>query len=100
MTVTAQMRGHAVYHDGTVWRHTDDDSLAPASGGAERPCTACGLTAEDGYGPDPCLGWGDGPACCRHGQGARRLRRPTAVTLALVAVAAALVWLYVWIGVL
>lgn len=69
MTVQARMRGHAVYYDGHVWRHTDDHSLAPASGGAERPCTHCGLTAEAGYGPDPCLGWGDGPACCGHGQG-------------------------------
>lgn len=71
MTVTAQMRGHPVFWDpGTqTWRWADDGSLAPASGGEERPCVACGLVAEPGYGPDPCLGWLHGVtgACCGHG---------------------------------
>ena len=69
MTVTAQMRGHPVVWDGQVWRWADDGTRAPASGGAERACTACGLTAGPGYGPDPCLGWlpGVAGACCGHG---------------------------------
>jgi N6-adenosine-specific RNA methylase IME4 len=68
MTTTAQMRGHPVYWDGAVWRYADDGSLAPASGGAERPCTACGRTAQGDYGPDPCLGCIEGStgACCGH----------------------------------
>lgn len=71
MTVTAQMRGHPVVWDQTaaVWRWADDGTLAPASGGKERPCAACGRTAESGYGPDPCLGWVPdvSGACCGHG---------------------------------
>lgn len=69
MTVTAQMRGHPVIWDGEVWLWADDGTLAPASGGKERPCVKCGLTAEAGYGPDPCLGYIEGVtgACCGHG---------------------------------
>lgn len=69
MTVTAQQRGHPVYWDGAAWRFTDDHTLAPASGGHERPCTHCGLIAQGHYGPDPCIGWlpGVDGACCGHG---------------------------------
>lgn len=69
MTVWAQMRGHTVYWNGTVWRYADDDSLAPASGGIERPCTYCHRIAQGNYGPDPCLGYLSGVvgACCGHG---------------------------------
>ena len=70
MVVTAQMRGHPVYWDGAVWRYSDDGTLAPASGGEERPCVKCGLVAEGDYGPDPCLGYIEGitGACCGHGR--------------------------------
>ena len=69
MTVSAQMRGYPVVWDGEVWRWADDLSLAPASGGEERPCASCGLTAEGDYGPDPCLGFIEGSVgeCCGHG---------------------------------
>lgn len=99
MTVRSQMRGHPVYHDGTVWRHADDHTLAPASGGAERPCTACGLIAEDGYGPDPCLGWLDGVdgACCGHGTERSKQRWAWGP---LLVCAATVVMALVWIGVL
>lgn len=75
----------------------------------ERPCTACGLTAEDGYGPDPCLGWLDGVdgACCGHGRPPTRacVRSPRSthsslVSLALVVVAVAWACGLIWWGVL
>lgn len=70
MTAAGFIRGRAAYYDGDVWRFTDTDALAPGWGGAERPCPACGETADVG-GPDPCIGYRPGvvSACCGHGIG-------------------------------
>lgn len=69
MTATAFDRGHRITWDAStgVWRF-DDGALAPGSGGVERSCIRCGLTAAPG-GPDPCLGMIEGvtAACCGHG---------------------------------
>ena len=70
MTARAHMRGHPVQWDDAAqaWRY-DDGTLAPSHGGDERPCRACGVTAEGADSPDPCLGWLPGvtSACCGHG---------------------------------
>lgn len=50
--------------------YADTDERTPPWGGPSRPCTHCGLSAEPGYAPDPCLGGmldGVLSACCGHG---------------------------------
>lgn len=68
MSATGYIRGHEVVWDETTqsWRYSDDGSLAPNSGGAERPCLLCGLISD---GPDACFGWLPDceSACCGHG---------------------------------
>jgi hypothetical protein len=67
MTARGLIRGRPAAWDGAAWRWADTNGLAPGWGGTERPCPACGLTADEN-GPDPCLGWIEGliSACCGH----------------------------------
>lgn len=75
MTATGHIRGRAAWfdNDAYIWRWSDTDEPASGwSGGPERPCPACGLTADpnDGVdGADPCMGVvaGVSGACCGHG---------------------------------
>jgi hypothetical protein len=83
-TTTDLHRGHSTVH--FVWEGSfDEDPEGTEEGiydhetpsffldgtrveGNERPCERCGLVAEDGDAPDPCLGMIDGvkAACCGH----------------------------------
>lgn len=66
---TGMIRGRAVTWDAEseVFRWTDNGQPATGWGGVERPCPACGLTAEGDE--DPCLGILPDceSACCGHG---------------------------------
>lgn len=82
MTVTARIRGRDVRWDGEAYRWADTGDLAAGWGGMERPCPACGLTADSGE-PDPCLGWLPDceSACCGHGSEGWIGRKSTGLTL-------------------
>lgn len=75
MSATGRIRGHLVNYDpdAELWRWAGTGEPAAGwSGGPERPCPACGLTAnpDDGVGgADPCIGIiaGSKTACCGHG---------------------------------
>ncbi len=57
--------GVAVTDDNSDLFYVDTGKLATG----ERPCGSCGLVADEGYVPDPCIGMIPGvrAACCGHG---------------------------------
>ena len=77
MSAHGYIRGREAVSDGDIWSWADNGEPCPGwSGGPERPCPQCGLTADTEQqpgltlNPDPCIGDipGASDVCCGHGR--------------------------------